>query len=389
MQYDIHFPVLLRARPKGSRNIQNVHADQVVQVRVAEVSSSEAVTAFVHSVPNEGFSLKEHAGRLYRKAVVAGFSLQEVLGSPFDAQHVDRRTSSVVGHGRLAYPVSGSMWKQQSWWLSFCVLDNLGERETWPPHQFGNWRRSSVDFDLVRQDLSQINPGDYSVQQSMQAEMERRLLVIGGELHVETDSLVYRVGLVHTNRGKPAIGVKLSLAPDCVDRDLAHRYFPLASKLEAIECAERMRAEEPDYYRNMDTLIDGEEVDVNLQERFDFDNCEEQIDRITMAMANGVRKFLHRNSGKIEKLTEDEAALAMSVFDDLAKTNYILGVRPSASQYASELLPIWEKLGKPLYGYVENILNLDRQKLHRFMIDRLNDRAIDIGAVVRPPVLTP
>lgn len=57
--------------------------------------------------------------------------------------------------------------------------------------------------------------------------------------------------------------------------------------------------------------------------------------------------------------------------------------------FAYELLPIWEKLGKQLYGYVDNILNLDRQKLHRLMIDGLNDRVIDIGAVLRPPVLTP
>lgn len=101
-------------------------------------------------------------------------------------------------------------------------------------------------------------------------------------------------------------------------------------------------------------------------------------------MANGVHGFLHRNSDKLEKLTYDEAELAISAFDELAKTNYIFGVQPSASQFASELLPIWEKLGKPRYGYVEHILNLDWQKLHRFMVERLNDRVIDIGAVVHP-----
>lgn len=396
MQLDIDFPLLFRARPSGSRNIQNVHVSHKVRATVPEISASEVSTALSLTLGDQAFELKEHDGRYYRKALYTGWSARDAFDSPFKHDYFRKRPPLFEDRLRADYPASAAVLEHQRWWLDAFVFENLGDREAWPPHRPARiWNRSQEVFGDLKGKLNDISVEDYSVALRMNEVMIGKLLVIGGEMYVESEPPAWRVRPTGSKQS-PTFQVFLQLAPNKIEQDLYSATFPLSREEEAIEYAALRtgREEAPlrpgEIPRRSDVRSGGASKVVSAEiitddlSKFDFEYREDVVQRFAMAVTQGCAKFLANNEAGRDLVSAHEAATLETALAEMKKTNYVLGTRGQTEDYLPTLLPVWERLKSPMYRYVDNIMNVDRRDLRALMLDRVAEGVIDIFDVPAP-----
>lgn len=391
MRVDIDFPVLFEAWPKRARDRKKIYCTTSYRADVAEVSLGETEIVLECALfpgTEEAFSMRTYGGRLYRRiaASVETAVEQRLFSEPFSVD--DRRWGpksgadwagaldpKVLTHRRpLSKPVADEMeWRMardsetidlgKAAWPARRTIPLDTETFTrrigrgCPMDQARNpvfdglhRHRNGVRLEDVLRDVTDVSHGDIEAARDMYANRSESLLLVGGEVWMESAPLCHRVSF---DFGRPyrddvaVVRLDLAVPPEGLSTDFYTQYYDLSKKEEALSFAQE----------RVDRLQGDAEVersylsDKTVETRFEtgvfpaYDRDGEKIRRLAYVAAVECRRWIRRNPADVEgRLSASDVAVVDQACDLARQSDFLAGRHPYVADIAPAVCAVWKKL---------------------------------------------
>jgi hypothetical protein len=342
MKISLAFPILLTARPVGSRKARDLHLVSRAEYEIPEHSLSEAEIAYrKYDTPNSAvygsdfLDVIRFSGRLFRPLGAIENAVETHYSLPFYAT----LDNSFADHGLNAH-FEGLLRLQQSL--------GLRSRKTWPdPIDTADSRNTTAFEDVLPKlhdiELNERNEAMASVDRAVSG-----LMMFSGQLWCETPAPRRRVGLEEWH-ASPFFCTQVRTA--FVDEFPTYHYFAasrdfaVSDQGAARAYEEELRAFTPKKNREVERREFEGSVAHIAEEA--YDGSTEQVRRISRELAYASVVTAHSKPALAERLSDDSLKLIGEAKNALLDENYVLGRRFDMSQDCRELLSAWRTLGRP------------------------------------------
>ncbi|MBY3151365.1 hypothetical protein HFO56_03050 [Rhizobium laguerreae] len=396
MKISFQLPLLVRGRPRTSRNVTDVFCTTTFTSEIEEVSLREMDIVFevrerLHITgrlspaqreelkkykafgKGEPFRLRTCAGATYRRiAVSASEAIKRGLFStPFDDRisgrlaepHQQRHGWPTDCGGDISpiqvqsgnKPLARALTDEFEWRLDRQSIHGLKSKTAWPrPPLRGNdyskgWHTHRNAINFAEAGIQDVVAEDLDLAFAMYESQARKLLIADGEVWMKTRPPAYRVQFIPgTFRSSPSwIDISMVTAPEGYVGDLLTQHFSLRDADEATETARQLYGNEADWGEGFtkefsDFRKPYECADETL---LDYDYQQEEINRFGYTAAVESWAYLKRNPEKAERLNAQQIALIEAAYNDVAQVNHVLGIHQDMTDYVPALEEAWKRLG--------------------------------------------
>lgn len=359
MKVEAGYPLLFKARPQRATRDKDIFISTKGTHDIPELTLAEMPVVFESRVAFAGrkgsprpnrHQVRLFGGELYRP--ICGDFDEAAAGMLFQRAFPERKTEtsspafkaniSIISSSNDEWwagvsPLSSPLYEQLLWRLSCEQIEKRRLNDLWP--SFGSMRdnlgaypqrinetyaRDMMSFEDVRRDLRQIDEAQLSYCHSAFQRHMERFVVADGQLWQRSRGLVYKVQL---NRTDNTADVAMVHAPDWQDTNINVRYFDLNDRDAAFECAEQLAQELRTLYKpdkNSQTAIRDLTVSFELDDTApSFRSGEDELFRLSCAVAAENRRFLVRNPSHADRLAPERVAAVWRAFEEVRKTDYV------------------------------------------------------------------
>lgn len=381
MRLPVEYPLLVRARPKKARSEKYVLCSVTRVADVAEVSRAETETVVECQTKRKlgRFRMLGYDGRLFRKVAESvedaldGGLLNDPFASVVRRNHVGykRRLADWggVASGRSPEdmrPLAKPLATQFDWQL---VRDSGAtdlQKAAWPirPETASardalHAHRNGVRFSDIAGQIGSLNDEDLAEAEHMQDICSARVLVVEGELWVESPPLGFRVETeVEGHREPTTVRVSLCTVPDGYDGDLYTQHFGLADRdLAMAEADALMRKLAKQAERDADIGAAPPVLDVAVP-AFHFtddrlmyhDRARDAVRRFGYMAAVECNRAVARQAPYTDRLDADDLALIERAYRAARVSNYVTDVHSDMSGFCRDLDRVWKKINNPQHA---------------------------------------
>lgn len=364
MKIEISLPFLTRGKPKRCNSERYIYVTMPVTVEVPEVFEWDTEVAFetyerfaLFAEPHEAghivekvraaYEMRAYDGRVYRKL----FDVSAIKGAGFHIAFDDTTAPKAAGSSISAFgdyavnPLAGAVRRQVEWDLEKTSLSDSNVVTAWPggPGNIARDRvRTMTEFPAIVPTTENIDAELAEISRQRIEAQTRKLLVIGGELWVESRPPCWRVSVLDEY-----ITIDLATAFEGFDPVLSRRHFPL-DRLEdarayARQCA-TPRASEDIEYAVSEYIVD---YDAHLPDLLEFDADAEELSRIGYALASESMRYGRRNQIWLNNLDAGLRSSLCSAYAETMGTDYLRGQMGDVGQYVEDLCTVWRKFHRP------------------------------------------
>jgi hypothetical protein len=365
MKIEAAYPLSFKARPARATKDKDILVSTKDVYDIPEISLAEMPVVFESRsafAVERGFARKEKKDKWVHQARMMGGSLYRPVSKAFGdhsarllfgkafPQHVTN-TSDPAYNADISLhsdateqqkasisPMSRPLYEQFLWRLSCEQVDKRRLSDMWPsadqihrhlptlPRDETNRlsARNLISFEDIRRDLHSIDETQLSYCHAAFKKHMERFVIADGQLWQRSRAMVYKVQI---DRATYTVTVSMTHAPDWHDTRLNVRYFDLSDRDEAFECAHQTVRElhaiytSEGRYRELATdLTVPYEVDAGCPS---FNSGEDELLRLSCAVAAEARRFLVRNPSHVERLGAERVAAVWRAFEEVRKTDYI------------------------------------------------------------------
>lgn len=390
MKLDIRYPMMFRSTITGDRSARKekfVDVHHIVEADIPEISSSETDIAL--GTIWEGVSksrpygallspLRSYDGRYFRRLALRpeAFGRCHIGGLNRSSGWIDIGSTPHEGFHPGGYDIrSRNAWISQVMGILTQRNDRIWPYVDWHETQRTGITREAITLESIQSRLQDIDAESYDLAKSMMDAQTERLLVIDGDVWIETT-----MPCVTARPG----GLNIEFLPLGVDTRLDHKRFPLSKFEDASDYA--LANHRP---RGKDATVDIPVIDMGEQDftPFDFDEEDEELYRVCFAVASAVTRRSEQQDfhpiyeGKGPLFEGQDKERFDTIRPELFASNDILGERGSLHHMLPEIADLWQKCDYPLY----NPLLPVKTKAVEALIDRCLDSApISMGNVMIP-----
>ncbi|MCV9965025.1 hypothetical protein OIU34_24315 [Pararhizobium sp. BT-229] len=367
MKVEISLPFLTRGKPKRCNSDRHVYVTMPVTVEVPEVPVGDTEVAFEtyeryalfadpHTEEHDilkveaEWEMRAYDGRLYRKlfdvTAIGDAAFHIAFDDTTAAKAEDPGSSISTGFGYYGTnPLASAIRRQVEFDLEKTSLSDSNVVIAWPGGQGNIARdraRNATEFTIVGPSIENID-GPLCEKSMHRIEKQvSRLLVIGGDLWVESRPPSWRVTVVDNK-----ISLHLATAIEGFDPILSRRHFPIDRLDEAREYARQCatpRASEDIEYTVSEYVVD---YDAHLPELLEFDADAEELSRIGYALAFESMRYARRNHGWLDNLDGALKSSLFSAYEETMETDYLRGQMGEVGQYVEDLCTVWRRFHRP------------------------------------------
>jgi hypothetical protein len=379
MQLTLNLPVLLSARPPGSKTVRDIHLTSRREFEIREYSRSECVEAYIekrHSGHPDAisgtFNLLSVDGRLFRELGPVDSALEHYFSNPFSSALRDHYGSlgiNVLFEGRLRL-------QQQL---------GLRGRKTWPPVEHLDSRNNTFLEDVIGS-LGDIAVAEYGEAVLTTGRVASGLAVIEGKLWCETPPPCLAVGIAEWYPGRHHV---YRLA-DFAWETPAFHYGATCRRFQ-IDDLERSEAYMRELFKmrgDPKTSTDNPSLPEVVRHGpvIDLNEDYEHPRRISRDLAHACVTAAFKKPDLADTLTDDQHQLLERCKERLLGENPLLGERFDVVDGALGLLEIWRHLGRPKAG---EVLQLVPAKLLDQYLENTLEDAVPVNLMPRSAPLAP
>jgi hypothetical protein len=385
MKIEAAYPLLFKARPPRTTRDKDIFVSTKGTYDIPEVTLAEMPVVFESRdafAVERGFVRHKKMVKRPHQVRMIGDALYRPVCEVFDAKAADMLfgrafplhatntsdpayeadislASDATEQWRAAVsPLSRPLYEQFLWRLSCEQVEKRRLYDMWPTPAHirnnlpgmptdGTHARNLMSFDDVRRDLHRIDEAQLAYCHAAFHKLMERFVVADGQLWQRSRGPVYRVRI---DRVTNAVTVAMAHAPDWHDTRLNVRYFDLGDRDEAFECAEQMAHElrtiyssNEKYQKPVTDLTVTCERDDGLPS---FHSGEDELLRLSCAVAAESRRFLVRNPSHVERLAPERVAAVWRAFEEVRKTDYVFNEFGDPTNDLRTNFDIWLFLGR-------------------------------------------
>jgi hypothetical protein len=380
MKLTLNLPVLMSAKPAGSRNVRDIHLVSRREYDVAEYSLKDCEVAYsVSEADNDNLSISSVfpllaiSGRLYRQVAPIQLAIDEFFTHPFTST-INSQFASLD----INLQFEGRLILQQQL--------GLRSRKTWPPPSRGGDSRNETSLEDVIGTFDEISPAEYGEALLTTARVATGLAVIDGTLWSETPPPCISVSLTELYPGTHHVFKTMDFASD-----VPAFHYGVTNRRYALD-----NAEEADVYARELFEMTGKKntstanaplpmISRHVNEA-DLNDGYEHIRRISRDLSYSCVTTAFKKPELVKNLSQEQHDLLEQCKAHLLGENYLLGERFDIVEPSLELLEIWRQLGRPKPGQV---LQLTPATLLDAYLERTLEDCSPIRCVPRATPLTP
>lgn len=384
MEFTVRVPVFFSARPprtKGTKDIA-VHETRVFDIREVSLremlpvlETSEAYNAAQYDMleaklKSQRRTVRSLDGNLYRKvASVADTERLRLFDSPFPRSF--RRYGgfrSAISYTDMREPLeqqvnseslTAPLYHQQAWQMGCAELRNNRFENFWPvdfPAVANNergsngewWKRNHYSLEDVLPRIRDYDHQALEVSRSLADRHMEGLVVAGDDIWERCGSPAYKVE--YTTGVNALVTVTMVHVPRWQETRLDIQYFPIGERDAAFQYAEEVLQAitsnvEHRYqsYRVLDRTVP---AIIHDPESLALDRGAEELFRVSCALAAENRRFLVRNPEKQARFGTDAVEGVFNAYEELTKTNYLLGEYGNPEEWVENNADIWVSCGR-------------------------------------------
>jgi hypothetical protein len=375
MKLTLNLPVLLSARPPGSKTIRDIHLTSRGEFDIREYSRRECVQAYSERPSGilDTFDLLSIDGKLFRGLGPVQSALELYFTRPFSALIKDHYASlgiNVQFEGRLRL-------QQQL---------GLRSRKTWPPPVAGGDSRNDTYIEDVIGSLEDINVAEYGEAVLSTGRVASALAIIDGELWCETPPPCLAVGLAEWYPGRHHVYRHADFAWEVP----GFHYGATCRRFQIDDLAgsEAYMRELFDMRGDPKTSMDNPSLPevVRLIPAVDLNEDYEHPRRISRDLAHACVTTAFKKPHLADDLSDDQHRLLDRCKVSLLGENYLLGERYDVADGALDLLGIWRQLGRPKAG---EVLQLVPARLLDQYLEKTLEDTVPVNVMPRAAPFTP
>lgn len=373
MKLSLNLPVLLSARPPGSKTVRDIHLTSGREFDIREYSRRECVQAYSEK-PSETpdtisdtFDLLSIDGKLFRGLGRVDSALELYFTRPFSALAKDHYASlgiNIQFEGRLRL-------QQQL---------GLRGRKTWPSPTPGGDSRDNTLLEDVVGSFGDIAVAEYGEAALSIGRVASALAVIDGELWCETPPPCIAVCISEWDSGRYSVHRGADFAWD-IPR---FHYGATCRRFEIddIEGSEAYMRELVKMTGNSKTTTHNRRaLEIVMHEPVsDLNDDYEHPRRIARDLAYACVTAAFRRPELADTLTNDQHLLLERCREVLLAENHLLGERFDVVDGALDLLVIWRQLGRPKPG---DVLQLTPAKLLDRYLEETLENTVPVNVLPR------
>lgn len=378
MKVALNLPVLLSAKPLGSRTVRDVHLTSRREFEIPEYSLKDCVLAY--SVPatlfESRFQLLSLGGRLFRRIGPLGEALDDCFTHPFSGT-VNQAYASLG----INVQFEGRLRLQQQL--------GLRGRKTWPPPSpdragDNHDSRNRTFLEDVIGSFEDINVAEYGEALLTTARVASGLAVIDGDLWCETPQPCIAVSVSEWFPGTYKVFKYTDFAQEipCFHYGVSCRRFAV-DDFEGADRYARELSEMPGRKSEIEHQV--LKVTPHLAAD-DLNDDYEHMRRIARDLAHVCVTTAYKKPELVEDIDGEERNILERCKAALLAENYLLGERFDVTDVSSELLEVWRKLERPKPGQV---LQLTPSRLVDEYLEKTLTDAATISVMPRSRPLTP
>lgn len=379
MKLTLNLPVLLSARPPGSKTLRDIHLTSRREFEIREYSRKECVQAYSEKPSgnpdaiSDTFDLLSVDGKLLRGLGPVDSALELHFTSPFSALLSDHYASlgiNVLFEGRLRL-------QQQL---------GLRGRKTWPPPVADGDSRNNTFLEDVIGSFGDIAVAEYGEAVLTGGRVASGLVVIDGELWCETPPPCLAVGIAEWYQGRHYVYRRADFAweiPGFHYGATCRRF-----QIDDLEGSEAYMRELFDMRGDPKTSTDNPSVPkvVRHGPAIDLNEAYEHPRRISRDLSHACVTTAFKRPDLADTFTDDQHRLLERCKERLLGENYLLGERFDVVDGALDLLEIWRQLGRPKPG---DVLQLTPAKLLDQYLENTLEDAVPVNVMPRAATLAP
>lgn len=419
MRIEASYPLLFKARPPRATRDKDVFVSANGAYDIPEVGLSDMDVVFESRnafAVERGFvrpkKMVKHThhvrmmdGALYRPVCETfdNDAAKMLFNKAFPERHqstsapgyetdISLSSDAIPGWRASHSPLSRPLYEQLHWRLSCEQVDKKRLGDLWPPFEYARkklernatipagstFARNHMSFDDVRRDLEQVDEAQMSYCHAAFRKHMERFVVADGQLWQRSRGPVYKVKVDYA---VSAVTVVMTHAPDWHDTNVNVRYFDLAERDEAFECAQEMsdalNENEPLKYKVFDFTVPFD-IDGAVQA---FPSGEDELFRLACAVAAENRRVLYRNPKQADRFVPERAAAVWRAFEEVRKTDYIFEEYGDPVEDILSNMDIWQLLGSRQSTY-----NFDQECLRNLAFRRVpgleENRTISLSPIL-------
>ncbi|MCS4089677.1 hypothetical protein [Rhizobium sp. BK176] len=388
MKIDASYPLLFKARPTRTTRDKDVFVSAKGSFDIPELTLSEMPVVFESrqayavergfvrqkKIVNRRHEVRMLDGALYRPVCerfdTAAAKMLFERAFPMHATNTAAPgydadislSSDATEHWRAAVsPLSRPLYEQLMWRLSCDQIDKRRLNDFWPTIDYarnnipnlpqgltnGTQARNMIGMDDVRRDLQQIDEAQLAYCPTAARKHMERFVIADGGLWQRSRGPVYRVQI---DRATYAVTVSMTHAPDWHDTRMNVRYFDLNDRDAAFECAEQLIQELRSTYSS-DGRYQKPVSDFTVPYDMDdmvpkFESGEDELFRLSCAVAAENRRFLVRNPKHADRLAPERLSAVWRAFEEVRKTDYVFDQFGDPTDDLRTNIDIWLLLGR-------------------------------------------
>jgi hypothetical protein len=359
MRKVLRYPFLTRGRPRRCAELKDIYVSHAVEVDIPEISLTETELAFQTNIVGNTEKtidrrnyLRSHDGKLYRKLPARGLSIWGSFSGSANAPGVYLELEADLSRNHSAgklNPVTAALHRQFDWELE--RESNVKSRvvSAWPNQSSCDERviRRQADlFDELSPRITEIDEQVHWHALEMIGREKGRLLIIGGEMHIQCMPPAWVVDPVD-DRSNITVTVGIATSFDGYDPNLGRRYFALdrlAEAQEYVDICMKRTSQEPRAYWRQDFIG---AFETYMSDGLEMNQEARELDRLGFAFAVEAARRIRSKPDEADRLTGNLIAAVAEGLEAARATNHVLGTVGEISHLVHDLADAWEVLGMP------------------------------------------
>lgn len=365
MRLDIRYPISFEALPFRTARRKNVVCSFLHSQDVPEIDTSQTTPISI----GHGQTYLTFEDRLFRKVGSLGDEdTRRCLGSAFDvasraqpyqvggkhAEH-DRHYQHYYRQPHLGHALEENVYRR----IFLATGEKAKERLLWPPigtRSSGNvWTRAELAYEDLEHRLADVDEDQFASQRQGHEAEAARLLLVNGDLWVETPPPALCVNTLHDSHDVYAT-INLVFLPNWLDADLNRQYFPLHQHEQAVEFSRSAIGQ-----RGLRPVLNDETAGfaLNGEGPLDFDAASYAVTRTALLMGADAACTIGENDDLRDIVGRERAEAAFKAMDMAMACGTFPQDWPTADDIIRDVTEAWTILGrKP--GWTEFSSNRQR-----------------------------
>lgn len=386
MKIGIRYPLRFRARPVRCAGHRDVLCSFLHSADVPEVSSAETSQVFM-AATTKPYRLIEFEGRLFRKVGRPGEEeTDRAIGNAYQRESERNFPWFFTFEDGLRRPTPTAAKAISNIICHRLYLEGDGrkkEEEAWPHLPVidaTRLTRSQFRYEDIEPKLSDIDGDDFATGRAEHAAEASKLLVVDGDLWIETPPPAITVHLAgYGTSGRMVL--ELAHLPDWLDSNLDYQYFPLSAHREALAYAEMTTPLTATGTQPFEDHSEEAATQIEDTPLLSFDHEGYSSKRTTMILAGDVARWITKNPELHDKIGVSRANSVMLARDAAHEIGTDISAWPDVSDLVHDVTEAWKLTGrKPGWATIP-------QNRHAFGT-MICERAVEMAPISLAPALS-